>query len=244
MRLLTTAAAIGWLATAAYATTVKATFNSVAPGESFSFTLDGVDESTSAGVFNWTSVPGGMANLGSFDAFCIELTQDVNYGGTYVYNIDALQDGPTPGTDTGGPGVNGPMGPAKAAQISELWGRYFNSIFTGSPAQQNINAAAFQIGVWDIVFGSKLSLAEGNFVADDVSDPSVILAQSWLNSLDGSGPMANMVALDSPTNQDMVTAVPGPLFIISVPEAATGITGILGLAALVMLAACRRRTVL
>jgi hypothetical protein len=240
--LLTVAAAMNCLAGTSFATTVNATFSTVSPGETFNYTLDGTSESTSAGVFNWTSVAGGTNNFGSFDAFCIELTQTINYGGTYLYNIDPLANGPTPGLDTGGPNTSGPMGAMKASQLSELWGRYFNTISTGSPAQQNVNAAAFQIAVWDIVFGSNLSLTQGYFVADNPSDADVVLAQSWLNGLNGTGPMADLVALDSPTDQDMVTAVPGgPSDITAaIPEAATSVTGLLGLGVLALLAARRR----
>ena len=244
IKALAAALAIGVTSAGALASsTVNATFNSVSPGESFNYSLDGNGESTTAGVFNWTSVAGGTTNLGAYNAFCIELTQTINYGGTYLYNIDPLSNGPTPGYDTGGNGINGPMGATKAGDVEELWGRYYTNIFTGSSAQQQVNAAAFQIAIWDIVFGSNLNLASGNFHATNLSDPAVVLAQSELNSLTGTGPMANLIALDNSSAQDMVTTttpvVPAGG---SVPEAGTTGTAALGLAGLT-LAALRRRKV-
>jgi MYXO-CTERM domain-containing protein len=49
--------------------------------------------------------------------------------------------------------------------------------------------------------------------------------------------------LDNPNNQDMVTAAPesGPANQPAVPETATSVTGLLGLAALALVAARRRR---
>ena len=246
IKALAIAAVIGSLAAGASATTtLNATFNGVSPGANFNYSFDGSSTSTTAGTFNWTSVTGGSVNYGAFTAFCIDLTQNISTGGTYLYNVDPLQNGPTPGTDTGGHGVNGAMGATKAGELDELWGRYFNNILVGTTAQQQQNAAAFQIAVWDIVYGTGLNLTNNsaNFHATNGSDPDVVQAQTELNSLNGLGPMANLVALDSSTNQDMVMSPSGTQPAGgAVPEPMTAGLSALGLGGL-LLAALRRRRV-
>src|SRR6516165_9359054 len=77
----------GSAATAQAGFTVDATFNSVSPSQSVTFTLasEGVSETTVGGAFNWTTVSG--APLGTFQTFCIELTQYIWYGGTFHYDL-------------------------------------------------------------------------------------------------------------------------------------------------------------
>jgi hypothetical protein len=235
IRVLAIAIGLGcFAATASAVTTTDATFNSVSPGATFNYNLNGSGGSTTAGTFNWTGTSGGSINLGNFTAFCIELTQTISTGSNYAYNVDPLQNGPNPN----------PMGSTKATEIEELWAKYFSSIFIGTPAQQQQNAAAFQICVWDLEYGSVLSttssldLASGTFYATNLSDPDVVQAQTqlaYIASLGGTGAVANLVALDNPSNQDMVTASP------AVPEPVTASLSTLGLGGLILLALRRRR---
>ncbi len=98
-----------------------------------------------------------------------------------------------------------------AAQVAELWGRYRSLVVNDT------TAAAFQVALWEIAYGaSDLNLATGAFRL--TSTGSVFdLAQGWLRTLDGQGPMANdlLVLVNNPNladRQDLLTtrSVPEP----------------------------------
>lgn len=102
-----------------------------------------------------------------------------------------------------------------AAPIAELWGRYRGSVVS------DLTAAAFQVAIWELAYGnSDKNLTSGDFRL--TSGGAVLdLAQTWLGTLDGTGPLANnLVALVNNASladrQDLLTSTP-----ISVPEPAT-----------------------
>jgi hypothetical protein len=98
------------------------------------------------------------------------------------------------------------MGAAKASAIRELWGRFRTAI-----GSDNTKAAAFQMAVWEIVTETSRDLSSGVFRAgtDNASEIAIKnQAQSWLNQITGTGPKANLLALSSPTDQDLVFEVP------------------------------------
>jgi hypothetical protein len=102
------------------------------------------------------------------------------------------------------------------APLSELWGRYRGNVVSDT------TAAAFQIAIWELAFGaSDRNLATGDFRLTSAASNVSTLAQSWLTSLNGTGPMANdlfvLVNNQSLTDrQDLLTSGP-----VSVPEPAT-----------------------
>lgn len=187
----------------------NATFLTVSPGQGVSGTLGGNGFGTTGGVFQWNGNSGPI--VGPFSAFCIELTQFIGFGGTYTYNVVPIGQAGIPDAGIFGPGTFGPMGAVRGDLLKELFGRHYSGIV------DNSSAAAFQMDVWEIVYdGSRapgaLDLTSGNFTA--TSDAATdALAQSWLNSLDGTGPRANLVGLTNPEVQDQVTlggSVPEP----------------------------------
>jgi hypothetical protein len=103
-----------------------------------------------------------------------------------------------------------------ANPISELWGRYRGNVVSDT------TAAAFQVAIWELAFGaSDRNLSTGAFRLTAGSTDVVNTAQSWLNSLTGTGPMANdlfvLVNNQSLTDrQDLLTSGP-----VSVPEPGT-----------------------
>lgn len=206
--------ALAGAATAANAGTVTATFHTVDPYRIIDFSQDSGHsyESTWAGKFLWTRSGGTeVGNPGhDFTTFCIEMNQEINFGGTYTYDVVSLDKG---GTHFAGPGVG--MGAARADLISELWGRHYSEIVG------NDTAAAFQIAVWEIVEDSNnRNLRAGQFRIRDAGTRSapayVSLAQQWLDSLNGHGPKAVLEAISSREHQDQVfykgaaSAVPLP----------------------------------
>jgi hypothetical protein len=96
------------------------------------------------------------------------------------------------------------MTTAKANMLRELWGRHYSKTLT------NQQAAEFQLAVWEIVFETSgtYNIANGSLMSNDYNTGTNAL----LSSLNGTGPMANLVALTSPCYQDMIaeTAIPAP----------------------------------
>jgi hypothetical protein len=220
---------------------VETNFNSVSPGLSgFLYSFNGNNSlSTTAGVFNFTTIVGGNTNLGTFQTICIDLSQFTN--NPTLYTLKPLEDGPVPGTGTGGLNVNGPMGTTKANELREFWAENFSSI-----GNDNIKAAAFQIGAWAIVYDNdndlNVSDTADNFYARTQTDSNltnaVTMAQNWLNALNDSDVTEQfenrLVALTSDTFQDQIALGP-------IPEPSTLILCGIGGATLGVFASFRRR---
>ncbi len=93
--------------------------------------------------------------------------------------------------------------------VRELWGRFYSSVDT------SVEAAAFQIALWELAVDNVIDLSAGNFQAPGTAATyaAVTQAAAWLALLDGQGPMANLRLLSNlgtPDKQDLVTEVPEP----------------------------------
>jgi len=204
--------ALSALTVAANAGTVTATLNYVNPGAGVTATLGGSPTATTAGQFNWTATTNGSTfglavdGGGNFTAFCIELTQNVGFGGSYTYTEDFLSNAPDPA------GPFSPVGVIKAAQIARLFTVY-NNDFVNDP---NLKAAALQTAIWETVYETTVGLpsaVSGNFFVDNSAVGFVFvhsLADSYLAAQYFAPETGGLFALTSPTNQDMVvTPAPG-----------------------------------
>jgi len=175
----------------------------VAPSLITSYTLNGIKDYADAGVSNFTrssTNPGTFAASPTpgekFGTFCLEPDQEFPSGANVAYSVINLESDPE----------NGPMGAAKASAIRELWGRFHTAI-----GNNNTNAAAFPVAVWEIVTDTGRNLSTGVFRAGAANPTETAIknqAQSWLNQITGTGPKANLLALASPTDQDLVFEVP------------------------------------
>ena len=156
----------------------------------------------------------GLTKGGTFQAFCIELNQSVSTNSWVDYQITPLSDSPNPGT--GIPGVNG-MGAAKATALQKLWFSYFADALIS-----NVNAAAFQLAVWEIVYEGEVGEADGtpaynvgngNFrymTTGSTANTIKNLANTYLAGYANATGLANLIALSANGKQDMVTALPPP----------------------------------
>lgn len=189
--------------------TVRATFNSVNPNASCEFSADfgGTFKGTLAGGMNWTRdnmSPGTYAGLqGDFRTFCIEVTQNVAFGNSYEYFVVDTKDAPT-----FDPAFSLPMGAFKASQLSELFGRFYSGLTTGS------DFGAFQMAIWEIVYEmgeTPLNVDNGRFQIRNAATEQAA-ANAMLGALTGQGPTMDLLALTSREFQDQVfVPTPGAL---------------------------------
>jgi hypothetical protein len=153
---------------------------------------------------------------GEYGAFCMDLPQGIS-SGVETYNVINVEDGPNPTNFLGSA-----MGTAKANYLRELWGRYYDDSWVGSGSftyTQKQAAEAFGAAVWEIVYedlpANPLSwnvsvdgtIGSHGFQATNLDS---VLANQWLHSLNGQGPMADLAAWSNNCFQDMLVEVPEP----------------------------------
>lgn len=202
-RFLTAAAVLG-LATSAFAGTVDIQLLGVPLFRNFDYLVAGDARTSIAGVVEWQRVGGTEPGepTGVFRSVCAELDQFAHNG---TYNVIPTADGPVPGAEL----AAGPMGSAKAELLSKLWAEYWDDANASADS-----AAAFQVGVWEIIYDGDLNLFAGDFQANyanlGASPLFVQLADSWLAGLGGLTAMADLRILANERYQDQLVLVPLP----------------------------------
>ena len=145
-----------------------------------------------------------LVNGEATQGFCIDPFH-WSVTGPQAYNTEALGDAPKP---------PGPMGPANALKIEQLWAQYYSANLS------NQGGAGLQIAIWELVGGSSFQL-------DSSSDYGAADMLSWVDSHPGAT-AADLLAVSGP-GQDYV--IPRN----SVPDGGETIVllavGLLGLAA-------------
>ncbi|MBX9652304.1 hypothetical protein K2Y11_01665 [bacterium] len=186
----------------------------------------------SSGLFRLrTSDPVGPNALKLTDpeyGFCIDIQQDFS-SILSPYDVGALTTANVPVNP-----ISGPITPARALLIEQLWAKYYDPSWELPGPYSNtqitdaiaFHAMLFEIATdFDGVSLGSLNLSSGNFTLQsgyllDVNDPLqelpvVPVAQSYLDglSLSYNGPLPNLLALTNPDFQDYIVEV--------VPEAST-----------------------
>ncbi|MFO0829794.1 MAG: VPLPA-CTERM sorting domain-containing protein [Phycisphaerales bacterium] len=233
------------VASGAHAAQKTMKFVTVDPGQSVTVKwFNGTaweEHGTSAGVFKWTNTNG----TGAYVTFCCQLNENIGYGGTYLYNCvdpSAVPDGGAGNL----PVTPGPMGLVKAQVLKDLYYRFYDTARSGANlGEQQKNAAAFQLCVWEIVhevigatesaqdFVTSLGLADGNgdfYVKTGGANAATLaLAEGWLDQLGAGGVFNSYDALTGLTNmdnQDQLEVVPIPAPVVL---AGLGLIGVAGL---------------
>jgi hypothetical protein len=146
--------------------------------------------------------------------FCIE-AEEPSLPTTHTYSVELPENNYNPV-------LNEFLGVQKANYLSELWGRYYDASWSGlgsHTAVENEEASAFAAAVWEIVYedvpvssllwdvstdGTPGAAGFSSFQAN------AGMANSWLHSLDGTGPKANLAVFSNQGAQNFIVQVPEP----------------------------------
>ena len=210
----------GWAAPASAATVF---LTDVSPSANMTITFPGRPAETTpyVGQINWTFDRANADNAvldtlvagSALTTFCIEGTQDVSIGQNSTYSSILSDLASAPQDNVGSIYQMG----AHAATLAKFWDAHY-----GDSMVSSVNAAAFQLGVWEIVYDGGIlpDFAGGQFLAsavagDTTSMAALAQAQSWLGGLPNAVPSAHyqLYVLSDPSLQDQlfgVRAVPLP----------------------------------
>ena len=174
---------------------------------------------TGAGTF-WDNGP--------VAGFCIELEEPAPVDiSSYTYDVIGVSDAYSSV-------LNESVGIEKSNYLSELWGRYYDPSWAdGSYDLSDHSAAgAFAAAVWEVVYEDLPASSYGWDVTTD-SAPGIsgfavdginhTVANAWLASLDGTGPMTDLAVFTNDGNQNYLVAVPEPTTMLLL-----GVGGVLG----------------
>jgi len=155
---------------------------------------------------------------GPLPGFCIEIEEPAS-GSTRTYGISSVADAYN--------GLLGEtIGAAKADYLSQLWGKYYDPAWAGTGPftyYQNRDAAAFAAAVWEIVYEDlPASPYDWDVRTDDsAGTPGFAItgiyegrANLMLNSLNGTGPRADLAILVNDGAQNYLVAVPEPTTLV------------------------------
>ena len=180
----------------ASADTITATLTSMAlpnyaTGDVYAYGSN-VGDAAVGGIL-WQGDPGNSdpALQGAFVTYCIDITHDINFGGSYQFTEESLGDALSDSSAQNNPNA--------VTQITDLFAADFpGAAVTGVP-DDTTTEAAFQLAIWNIIYNSPTSptavpqngTATASIFAIDggFSDPAAVaLANTWLANL---GPSSN-----------------------------------------------------
>jgi hypothetical protein len=199
------------------------------PADVYGGGLTGQTVHTGVYMLNKTADTGAGSywDNGPIAGFCIEL-EEPSSSVTSTYDVVSV-------SDAYNQTLNESMGIVKSGFLSELWGRYYDPSWSGDgpfTPGENTSAGAFAAAVWEIVYED---LPTTTFDWDVTSDgtPGIpgfaidsvdsSVANAWLASLNGNGPMAELAVFTNEGNQNYLVAVPEPTTMLLL-----GVGGVLG----------------
>ena len=204
-----------------------------------------------AGVYILDKTDGSGAGAdwldGTIGAFSIDL-MELSSSSTLTYDVLMPEESPITGSI-----LDDLIGTAKADFLSELWGRYFDEQWLSGDSytvkqnkhtvkqnkhtvKQNKNAAAFGAAILEIIWEDLPATPLGWDVAADgtsgekgfhVRNADTATANTWLHSLTGFGPKADLRVFSNDGSQDFLVAVSGPVP-GPIPEPATVVMFVFG----------------
>lgn len=173
----------------------------------------------------------GQGNIwpdGLIGGFCVELHEPAP-DNTYTYDVVMPEDAYNSY-------LGDTLGIERADYLRELWGRFFDPDWAGGGpycTEQNSNAEAFAAAVWEIIYEDLPTSPLGWDVTADgtlcsagfrCEGADTALANSWLHSLTGCGPKADLRVFAYDGKQDYIVEVPEPATIVLL-----GLSGLLNL---------------
>jgi hypothetical protein len=163
-------------------------------------------------------------SVGSFLTYCLETDERLASSTGTIRPLSSGDD------------IRGGLGTKRAAEISQLFGRFQKNFDT---QVDKTTGSAIALAIWEIAdeaVGAPLNLSTGAF---RVRAPAAVLtlAQSYLDALTNKGPrLTNLYAIVIPKYQDLLIHKGSSQVIVAEP----GVVGLLGLGALGLIAARRR----
>lgn len=144
--------------------------------------------------------PGTYAGLpaagDTLATFCIEPNAHIEDGDQLTYEVNTLDSIPSPGPQ---------LSPTQALRLRELYGRFYNDI-----GNDQVKIVSFQTAVWELSLDTDMNALTGSFSVFADTNPAVIAqTQSYLDALNGQGPLATLAVLTNPDKQDLIIEVPG-----------------------------------
>jgi hypothetical protein len=195
----------------------------VSPSANMTVTFPGRSAETTSyvGHVNWTfdranpdnALLDTLVSGSTLTTFCIEGTQDVSIGQNSTYSSILSDLASAPQDNVGSIYQMG----GHAVTLAKFWDAHY-----GDSMVSGINAAAFQLGVWEIVYDGGIlpDFSGGQFLASAVAGDATSIgalaqAQSWLTGLPNAVLSAHyqLYVLSDPRLQDQlfgVRAVPLP----------------------------------
>ncbi|MBP3960422.1 hypothetical protein J8F10_34785 [Gemmata sp. G18] len=126
------------------------------------------------GPYHWSDVndPPNSNFPPPIATFCIELTDTLTVGNSYVFGVYAPEDAPTIGST------------AKADAIRALYGNFYNPAWTDPSFKGNNESKAFQLALWELVYETDptKTVSSGNFQTGSTASTR---ANEMLNGLAG-----------------------------------------------------------
>ncbi len=212
--LTATLAAVALAAGAHGASAATIYLTDVSPATSMNVAFPGINYTPAplVGAIQWSFDRNDPTNAGlnalipgnTLTTFCIEGTQDVNFHDTHVYQSILQNVAATPQDNVGSLFQMGPN-----ATISAFWDAYY-----GMSSLDAVHSAAFQLGVWEIVYDNGTNLTTGGFAATpDAGSPqsaaAYAQAQTWLSGLNAQSPTTHydLYVLSDPRLQDQLFGI-------------------------------------